>query len=166
MSGEPPRIDLLWETIQEREDYPVSRLVYLSRPTRPFTQSDFDDIESKSVEANHARDVTGLLIVDQDRILQILEGRDDAVRELFDKISADLRHTLVKVIGPVEDDVRLLLTWNMVVRGLTGIPAHLLEDFTEAYDGLLKAGPETELSFELVELFKTISLFGSLTFHA
>ena len=154
--------DLLWETIQEREDYPIFRLVYLSRPTRAFSDEDFDDIESKSVEANHLRDVTGLLIVDGDRVLQILEGRESAVRKLYIKIEADPRHTVMKLIGPVRDDVRLLMTWNMVVRGLTGIPLNLLEQFTEIYDKLQKADPRKEISIEEVELFKTISLFGSL----
>jgi hypothetical protein len=162
MDDEITRLDLLWETIQEREDYPIFRLVYLSRPTRPFTDEDFDDIESKSVEANHLRDVTGLLIVDGERVLQILEGRESAVRKLYDKIEADPRHTVVKMIGPVKDDIRLLMTWNMVVRGLTGIPSNLLEQFTEVYDSLLEAEPETEISIDHVELFKTLSLFGSL----
>ncbi|MGD1979400.1 MAG: BLUF domain-containing protein [Akkermansiaceae bacterium] len=156
------RFDLLWETIQEREDYPIYRLVYLSRPTKPFTDEDFDDIERKSVEANNLRDVTGLLIVDGDRVLQILEGRESAVKKLFDKIEADTRHTVVKLIGPVKDDVRLLMTWNMVVRGMSGTPANLMEQFTEFYDQFLNAGPEAEISIEQVELFKTISLFGSL----
>ena len=162
MDNVTSRTDLLWETIQEREDYPIFRLVYLSRPTRPFSDEDFEDIESKSVEANHLRDVTGLLIVDGDRVLQILEGRESAVRKLYTKIEADPRHTVMKLIGPVRDDVRLLMTWNMVVRGLTGIPLNLLEQFTEIYDKLQKADPGKEISIEEVELFKTISLFGSL----
>lgn len=162
MDNVTSRTDLLWETIQEREDYPIFRLVYLSRPTRALSDEDFDDIESKSVEANHLRDVTGLLIVDGDRVLQILEGRESAVRKLYTKIEADPRHTVMKLIGPVRDDVRLLMTWNMVVRGLTGIPLNLLEQFTEIYDKLQKADPGKEISIEEVELFKTISLFGSL----
>lgn len=162
MDNVTSRTDLLWETIQEREDYPIFRLVYLSRPTRALSDEDFDDIESKSVEANHLRDVTGLLIVDGDRVLQILEGRESAVRKLYTKIEADPRHTVMKLIGPVRDDVRLLMTWNMVVRGLTGIPLNLLEQFTEIYDKLQKADPGKEISIEEVDLFKTISLFGSL----
>lgn len=59
---------LLWETILQKETYPIFRLTYLSQPVNPFTDADFDDIESKSIEANNARDVTGLLIVHDDRI--------------------------------------------------------------------------------------------------
>lgn len=162
MSDESSRLSLLWETIQRKEDYPIFRLTYLSKPTKPFTAADFDDIESKSVEANNARDVTGLLIVNNDRILQILEGREEAVRGLYAKIEADPRHTVVKLVSAMEDELRLLLTWSMVVRGLDGAPAHLLEQFNEVYDELLEAGDESEISFDQIDLFKEIALFGNI----
>ena len=163
MSDESSRLSLLWETIQQKEDYPIFRLVYLSRPVKPFTAADLDDIENKSIAANNDRDVTGLLVVNNDRVLQILEGREDSVRGLYDKIAADPRHTVVKLVCGVEDEVRLLLTWSMVVRGLSGLPSHLLEQFNEVYDDLLAADDDTEVSIDQVDLFKEIALFGPLS---
>lgn len=162
MSDELTRMSLLWETIQKEEEYPIFRLTYLSKPTKPFTDEDFDDIESKSVEVNNAWDVTGLLVVNEDRILQILEGREDSVRELYEKIERDSRHTVIKLVCAVEDEVRLLLTWNMVVRGLNGTPPDLLKQFSQVYDELLHADGETEISIDQVELFKELALFGGL----
>lgn len=162
MSDELSRMSLLWETIQKEEEYPIFRLTYLSRPVDPFTDEDLDDIEKKSIAANNDRDVTGLLIVNEDRILQILEGREESVRELFTKIEADSRHTVVKVVCAVEDEVRLLLTWSMVVRGLSGTPSELLEQFNDVYDELLNADPGTEISIDQVDLFKAIALFSPL----
>lgn len=162
MSDESSRLSLLWETIQEEEEYPIFRLTYLSKPSKPFTDADFDDIESKSVAANNARDVTGLLVVNGDRILQILEGREEAVRELYAKIEADSRHSVVKLVCAIADDVRLLLTWSMVVRGTLGTPAHLLEQFNEVYEELINAEPQSEISIDHVDLFKAIALFKGL----
>jgi len=162
MSDEAARLDLLWESIQAQEDYPLFRLTYLSKPNIPFTAEVLDDIESKSVEANNARDVTGLLIVNESRILQILEGKEESVRELYNKIEADERHTVVKLVCAVEDDVRLLMTWNMVVRGLNGVPGHLMDDFESLFDEFLNTDAECEISIDHVELFKTIALFGPL----
>lgn len=162
MSDNSSGLDLLWETIQKKEEYPIFRLTYLSNPVKQFTDADFDDIENKSLEANNARDVTGLLIVNGDRILQILEGREDAVRELYAKIEADKRHTVVKLVSAVEDEVRLLLTWSMVVRGMTSIPPDVLEQYAQVYDELLHAGPQSEITIDHVELFKAIALFGAL----
>ena len=153
---------LLWETILQKETYPIFRLTYLSRPVKPFTDEDFDDIESKSIAANNARDVTGLLIVHDDRILQILEGRETAVRELYGKIEADRRHTITKLVSTVEDDERLLLTWSMVVRKIAGIPEELSAQYIQLYDELLQAEGESEITIDHIDLCKVISLFGSL----
>ena len=157
---------LLWETIQQKENYPIFRLIYLSKPVKPFTDSDFDDIESKSVEANNARDVTGLLIVNDDRILQILEGRETAVRELYAKIEADERHHVTKLASVVEDEERLLLTWNMVVRSVTGIPSEISKQYAKIYDELQNSEFHHEITLDLFDLLKTISLFATLPPHS
>lgn len=153
---------LLWETIQEKEDYPIFRLTYLSSPVRAFTDADLDDIESKSVAANNARDVTGLLIVNGDRILQILEGRESNVRELYAKIETDTRHTIAKLVSAMEDEERLLLTWSMVVRRVSGIPREVLTQYEELYDDLLNAEEAQEITIDHAELLKSISLFSAL----
>lgn len=153
---------LLWETIQQRENYPISRLTYLSKPVKPFTDEDFDDIETKSVAANNARDVTGLLIVHGDRILQILEGRESAVRELYAKIEADSRHTILKVVSTVEDEERLLLTWSMVVRWTSGISEDVSKQYERVFDDFLNAEAECEITMDHIDLFKTISLIARL----
>ena len=162
MSDESSRTDLLWETIQQKEDYPIFRLCYLSKPAKPFTAEDLEDIESKSITANNKRDVTGLLIVNDDRILQILEGAEDSVRKLYTKIEADSRHTMLKLASAVEDEVRLLYKWSMVVQGLAGTPTKLLEQFVQVYDELLDAEPQTEISIDHVDLFREIALFDTL----
>ncbi len=157
---------LLWETIQQRENYPIFRLTYLSKPTKPFTGDDFDDIETKSVAANNARDVTGLLIVQDERILQILEGREAAVRELYAKIEADSRHTITKLVSEEEDEERLLLTWSMVVRMMSGIPEGVSTQYEKVYDELLHAEGRSEITLDHIDLFKTISLLGCLPLDA
>lgn len=163
MSDNSAAHSLLWETIQQKETYPIFRLTYLSNPVTPFTEADFDDIESKSLEANNARDVTGLLIVTNDRILQILEGREDAVRDLYAKIKADRRHTITKLVTEVEDEERMLLTWSMVVRSVAGIPPDILEQYAQLYNKLLLAESQSEITIDHVELLKSISLFGALS---
>lgn len=154
--------EFLWEAIQQKEDYPIFRLTYLSRPVKPFTHADLDDIENKSLEANNARDVTGLLIVQDDRVLQVLEGREDAVRELYAKIGADSRHTITKLVSAAEDEERFLMTWNMVVREMSGIPTDLSEQYEKIYNEMLHAEEPTEITIDHIEIFKALSLFGAL----
>ena len=154
---------LLWETILQREEYPIFRLTYLSQPARALTDADFDYIESKSIAANHDRDVTGLLIVKDQRILQILEGREAAVRALYAKIEADPRHRITRLVSAVEDDERCLLTWSMVVRSMKGISVEISQQFDEVYDALL-SGQESTITLDHIDLFKTVSLLGQLPF--
>lgn len=153
---------LLWETIRQTEDYPIFRLTYLSTPRTSLTGDDLDDIEAKSLAANDARDVTGLLIVSGKRILQILEGRESAVRELYGKISKDPRHTITKLVSTVEDEERMLLTWNMVVRDLDSVPADVLGQYHELYDGFLNAKEPHIITIDDVDFLKTLSLFSAL----
>ncbi|MDA8975110.1 BLUF domain-containing protein [Akkermansiaceae bacterium] len=155
-------LDSLWEAIQQKETYPIFRLTYLSHPVKPFTDADFDDIESKSVQANNARDVTGLLIANGNRILQIIEGREDAVRDLYAKIEADDRHTITKVVSEIEGEERFLLTWSMVVRKMTGTPPDVLSEYAQLYDEFSNAESQTETTSEHIDLFKAISLFEAL----
>lgn len=152
----------MWETIQEKEDYPIFRLTYLSCPTTPFSDSDLDDIESKSVAANNSRDVTGLLIINGDQILQILEGRESDVRGLYTKIEADSRHTITKLVSAVEDEERLLLTWSMVVRRISGIPREALKEYEAFYEELLNTEGNYKITIDHADLLKSISLFSAL----
>jgi Sensors of blue-light using FAD len=163
MPNESNGIALLWEAIQQKENYPIFRLAYLSKPSHGFTSADLDDISSKSVVANNARDVTGLLIVHDERIFQMLEGREDAVRELYSKIEADSRHTITKLVSAAEDGERFMMTWSMVVRGMAGIPVDLSEQYETLYDELLHAEGQTEITIDHIELFRALSLLGALS---
>ena len=154
--------ELLWETIRQREDYPIFRLAYVSCAVEMLTDADLDDIESKSLIANDARDVTGLLIVNGRRILQILEGRESAVLELYEKIRKDPRHFIAKLVSTVEDEGRMLLTWNMVVRDVDSIPADVLNEYNELYDEFVHAKEPRIITIEDVDFLKSVALFSAL----
>lgn len=154
--------ELLWETIQQKESYPIFRLTYVSCAVELLTEDDLDDIESKSLVANDARDVTGLLIVNGRRIMQILEGRESAVLELYEKIRKDPRHVIAKLVSTVEDEGRMLLTWNMVVRDVGSIPAEVLNQYNELYDGLLHAKEPRIITIEDVDFLKSVALLSAL----
>lgn len=153
---------LLWETIRQREDYPIFRLTYVSCAVESLTEADLNAIESKSVAANNARDVTGLLVVCGRRIMQILEGRESVVRDLYEKIRKDPRHVIEKLVSAVEDEGRMLLTWNMVVRDAGSIPADVLNQYNELYDEFLHAKEPRIITIEDVDFLKSVALLGAL----
>jgi hypothetical protein len=154
--------ELLWETIRQKEEYPIFRLTYVSCAVETLTDADLDDIESKSLVANDARDVTGLLIVNGRRILQILEGRESAVLELYGKINKDPRHVIARLVSTVEDEGRMLLTWNMVVRDVGSIPGDVLKQYNELYDEFLHAKEPRIITVDDVDFLKSVALFSVL----
>jgi hypothetical protein len=154
--------ELLWETIRQREEYPIFRLTYVSCAVEMLTDADLDDIESKSLVANDARDVTGLLILNGRRILQILEGREAAVLEIYEKIRNDPRHVIAKLVSTVEDEGRMLLTWNMVVRDVGSITEDVLNQYNELYDELLHAKEPRTITVDDVDFLKSVALLSVL----
>ena len=69
----------------------VRQVIYISRPTH-FDHLVVDDILTKSRAKNPAAGITGNLIYHADLFLQLLEGPQSAVNELYEKILADNRH--------------------------------------------------------------------------
>lgn len=121
-----------------------------------------DQIEEKSLSNNDARDVTGILVVNGKRILQILEGKESAVLELYGKIKEDPRHVITKVVSTVQDEERMLLTWNMVVRSVSEFPEEVYKQYVVFYEECLSAKEPREMTCDDIDLLKSVSLFSAL----
>lgn len=71
------------------------RLIYISTPKPEIGQADVDGILAASRKNNAHNEITGLLIQDQRRFLQYLEGKQDQVEATFARISCDTRHLAI-----------------------------------------------------------------------
>ena len=71
---------------------PVYRLAYVSKASPFMKPEDLQAIAEISGPRNASADITGILVMDGGRILQVLEGRQQAVVDLFKRISGDPRH--------------------------------------------------------------------------
>lgn len=92
---------------------PIFTLVYTSRSISPIGETLLKDILVVS-RANNLRDsITGFLTARQDYFLQLLEGPEQKVRELYSKIMADRRHTQVTLQGEAFSETRLSPHWSM-----------------------------------------------------
>lgn len=143
---------------------PIYRLAYVSEATPLMTPEDLQAIAEVSGPRNASADITGILVMDSGRILQVLEGRRNAVVKLFEKISVDPRHEKIRRVAGAEQEARLLNNWSMVGGDSEVVPSGLLESFHSLYlqlsdvDGLVEVGPDE------IDLLKTISLFRSIPF--
>lgn len=97
---------------------PVFQLRYISTQTSGDVAADVPGILAKSRERNRAAGVTGLLVYNGARFLQILEGPEASVRQTFDRIAADPRHYGIAILGTTTSDARAFRNWAMAYEAL------------------------------------------------
>lgn len=88
-------------------------LIYVSQAARPLSESDLIDILRISRESNTRKNITGMLVYLNDKFMQILEGEEETVKELFDHISADPRHNRVIQVLEGNATERTFKDWSM-----------------------------------------------------
>lgn len=92
------------------------RLIYISSASDETSISDIRDILSTAVAHNREMEITGLLMYNGLNFMQVLEGNQDDVEPLFEKISKDTRHISVASILQGEADTRIFAPWSMLFK--------------------------------------------------
>ncbi len=79
-------------------------LVYTSIAAPSLDEEELDMVVSYSARANDMSGITGVLMKNDERIIQLLEGPEESVRSLSESIARDDRHTNFSVLleGPTE----------------------------------------------------------------
>jgi|TARA_B110000238_G_C15944966_1_gene360639 hypothetical protein len=96
----------------------LHQLVYISKATKIFDSNGLFKILEAAKNNNSHQDITGSLLYDGGRFIQILEGEKDTITSLYDKISKDPRHSNVKILYLEEASIRLFPTWSMSMLNL------------------------------------------------
>jgi hypothetical protein len=106
-------------------------LGYVSTQTRPMDGKGLLEILKAARRSNEDVEITGLLLHREDSFFQVLEGEEDAVRQVFEKIQRDPRHERVKVLfeGPIE--AREFADWRMGFLDLNGVDVKNLPGFSD-----------------------------------
>lgn len=80
-----------------------------------ITRADLEDIKRASTRYNAAHDITGLLMHAGGHFVQFLEGEEQEVRFLFEKIVQDNRHDHIKLLFERKASERIFTDWSMPV---------------------------------------------------
>mgnify|MGYP003147631985 CR=1 FL=1 len=80
-------------------------LIYASTARPHLDEAELNRLVSRSEQFNASVGITGLLMRDGDRLTQLVEGPEGAVRDLADRISKDTRHSgyTVLIEGPTAE---------------------------------------------------------------
>ncbi|MBK8783991.1 MAG: BLUF domain-containing protein [Anaerolineales bacterium] len=111
-------------------------LIYVSTATHLLSKEELLDILRVSRRNNEVGPVTGLLLYLDGNFMQVLEGPEEAVMDIFGKIEKDIRHTNIIVIlkDPIAE--REFSEWSMaflnldeIAKNESGLSDFLREDF-------------------------------------
>jgi hypothetical protein len=134
----------------------LSQLIYVSSATRPLTGDDIRKILESAVRHNSANDVTGMLLHASGSFLQVLEGEDAAIDEVFARISADDRHHNLVVIARDKVAARDFGAWSMGSRGVNADDAKALPGYAPFLEHGFDAatiGAKPGLAFDMLKRF-------------
>ena len=90
----------------------LKQVIYVSEKTdtSPDSLTDIYDISQKN---NSESGISGCLLIGSNSYLQLLEGPDSAVENLYSKIKMDSRHKKVKKLFEQHIEEKLFSSWSM-----------------------------------------------------
>lgn len=92
-------------------------ILYTSYASEQCSSEDINSILEASRRNNPSNSVTGLLIYKKPGFLQYLEGPEQAVTALYEKIKNDRRHSSIQTVQDGEIDARVFPDWEMGFAG-------------------------------------------------
>ena len=90
----------------------LKQVIYVSEKTGSSTNS-LTDIYDISQKNNSESGISGCLLIGSNSYLQLLEGPDLAVKNLYSKIEMDSRHKKVKKLFEQHIEEKLFSSWSM-----------------------------------------------------
>ncbi|MFT7086357.1 MAG: hypothetical protein ACJAV5_002085 [Vicingaceae bacterium] len=128
-------------------------LVYFSVARPNLTQKEILDILVYSRKWNYEHDVTGLLIYNKVEFLQLIEGDETTIRELFEKIKKDVRHQNLILLAADSKKERVFPNWNMAYQNV-----EIDEGKSDSFNNSIKAFSDlVEKPTLAVDLFWTMA---------
>ena len=91
----------------------LSKVVYRSRAVRALSSAELQDLTRVAQARNSREALTGVMLYDNQRFFQWLEGPADSVASVMDSIVADRRHTDVEILDRRPADTRMFADWSM-----------------------------------------------------
>lgn len=91
----------------------LKSLTYTSRARLDLSAGDLSDIHQTARHLNALDGITGLLIFDGIRFLQIIEGSPDAIDNLVERLREDRRHSAIEIRDERLVPARSFPHWSM-----------------------------------------------------
>ena len=100
-------------SIKSSQSGQLAAISYRSRAVTPFSELQLADLLESARQYNHANELTGLLVYDDGRFFQWIEGHPDKLATVWDAIQRDSRHTDIQIMGNQSIPLRFFGDWDM-----------------------------------------------------
>jgi hypothetical protein len=112
---------------------PLHNLFYCSLAEKDISKDDILAILNWSRQYNEKNEVTGILLYwkKTNQFMQVLEGEENVILNLFDKISKDTRHSLLKIIYQENILERGFKGWTMAFKSIDEVDTSGIDGFSE-----------------------------------
>lgn len=91
----------------------LARLIYASEVAAPMGPQGITQLLRQARMRNALRGITGLLVFDSKKFLQVIEGSPDVINRLYLYIATDPRHTRPTLLSYATVGSRLFAQWQM-----------------------------------------------------
>lgn len=116
-------------------------IVYASSAVRLFNRAELIELLEASHQANREHGITGMLLYRGGNFIQVIEGENEAVIQLYENIKADPRHNNIILLSQDPILERQFADWSMGFRNidqmtrqeLAGFSEFLEDDFSPGY---------------------------------
>ena len=133
----------------------MHQIIYVSAATHLFSDQELLDLLSHSRESNQRCGVTGMLLYKEGDFMQVIEGEQDVIRRLFERISLSKRHSMVTVLADAPVQERAFADWSMGFRNLSPQDVSQTPGFTDFLNRrLIESRPsEAKLAHRILSTF-------------
>jgi hypothetical protein len=136
----------------------LSAIVYRSRAIVPFSDTDLFYLLAHARENNAKLGLSGIIVYDRGQFFQWLEGHDEPLGRMWNKIRDDDRHSEVQVLIDQQIPTRLFAGWSMQF-------AHRDRQHESIVDGFVVAEPSVldDLHLNAQKVPNILAAFGKLS---
>jgi hypothetical protein len=107
------------------------QLIYISCATREMNEKDLFALLQQSRIKNEKCNVTGLLLYAKENFMQVLEGDEVVVDDIYQSVLKDERNTRNAIIQRKNIDKRSFPKWSMGFKTIDDIPVHMMKGFSD-----------------------------------
>ena len=140
---------------------PLHNLFYCSLAKEDISKDDILDILKCSRRNNEKIEITGILVYwkKTNQFLQLLEGEENVILNLYDKICMDNRHSLPRIVYQENILERGFAGWTMAFKSIDEVDTSGIDGFSE-FSKLGFTNERTKVSpsiaINLIQSFKNL----------